>query len=239
VTPVSRKSGELAPLEVLAARIARVPDDRPVILDIGAADGADTVRYATHFPQAQVLAFEPLSFNVEDLRRAVESAGLRERVAVFQVALSDEEGEVDFWVSGGDPPEQVAQRMESPTGPRGWRYSSSMLEPQEHLKHWPWVTFERETVQARRFDALAAEEGIERVDFVHLDVQGAELAVLRGMGALLGQVGAIWLEVSNAEMYRGQPLRADVEEFMTQHGFELAVDAVRRKPRGDQLWVRG
>ena len=66
----------------------------------------------------------------------------------------------------------------------------------------------------------------------------SELAVLRGLGRLLGQVGAIWLEVSNAEMYRGQPLRAEVEAFMSQHGFQLAVNAVRHKPQGDQLWVR-
>jgi FkbM family methyltransferase len=238
VTPGARKGGEPAPLDVLAAHLAPTADGPRVILDIGAADGADTVRYATRFPAARVLAFEPLSFNVEELRQAVDAAGLQERVEVFQVALSDREGEVDFWVSGGTPPERIAQRLDTPLGPRGWRYSSSMLEPLEHLRHWPWVTFDRETVRARRLDALAVEEGIDRVDVVHLDVQGAELAVLRGMGGLLDGVTAIWLEVSNAEMYRGQPLRAEVEAFMSEHGFRLTVDAVGEKPRGDQLWER-
>jgi FkbM family methyltransferase len=207
-------------------------------LDIGAADGMDTVRYANRFPSARVLAFEPLSFNVEQLRSVVNSNGLMGRVEIFQVALSDRDGEVDFWVSGGTPPEKVTERLPSPPGPTGWRYSSSMFEPLEHLKRWPWCTFERATVKARRLDSLAAEEGIDRIDFIHLDVQGSELAVLRGLGRLLGQVGAIWLEVSNAEMYRGQPLRAEVEAFMSQHGFQLAVNAVRHKPQGDQLWVR-
>lgn len=224
--------------EVLAAHLGRVPGHPRVILDIGAADGADTVRYAMRFPAAQVVAFEPLSFNVEEIRRAIESQGLGDRVRVFQVALSDQDGAVDFWVSGGTPPEQVTKRNPAALGPSGWRYSSSMLEPLKHLEHWPWVTFHRETASARRLDTLAAEEGIEHIDFVHLDVQGAELAVLRGMGSLLGQLRAIWLEVSNTEMYRGQPLRAEVEAFMSQHGFELALDAVGRKVQGDQLWVR-
>jgi len=220
------------PLDVLA-------DQHPsIVLDIGAADGGDTVRYAMRFPSARVYAFEPLSFNVEQIRRAVASQGLGDRVRIYQVALSDVEGEVDFWVSGGTPPEKVTKDMPAPLGPRGWRYSSSMLEPLEHLEHWPWCTFERETVMARRLDALAAEEGIEDIDFAHLDVQGAELAVLRGMGSLLVKLKAIWLEVSNAEMYRGQPLRAEVEGFMSQHGFELAVNAVGKKVQGDQLWVR-
>jgi FkbM family methyltransferase len=227
-----------AQLEVVAGHLARAPQGPRVILDIGAADGADTVRYATRFPAARVFAFEPLSFNVEEIRRAVESHGLGDRVRIFQVALSDEEGEVDFWVSGGTPPEQVTKANPAALGPSGWRYSSSMLEPLEHLEHWPWCTFQRETVTARRLDALAADEGIGDVDLAHLDVQGAELAVLRGMGSLLGRLGAVWLEVSNAEMYRGQPLRAEVEAFLLQQGFGLALDAVGKKVQGDQLWVR-
>jgi FkbM family methyltransferase len=209
-----------------------------VILDIGAADGADTVRYARRFPTAGVVAFEPLSFNVEEIRRAVDSQGLGDRVRVFQVALSDQEGEVDFWVSGGTPPEKVTKANPAALGPSGWRYSSSMLEPLEHLEHWPWCTFHRETARARRLDSLAAEEGIDGIDFAHVDVQGAELAVLRGMGSLLGQLRAVWLEVSNTEMYRGQPLRTEVEGFMSEHGFELALDELGKRLYGDQLWVR-
>ena len=240
MTSLSRAGKQkVAPLEVLANHIARSPGSPRVILDVGAADGQDTVRYAMRFPSARVFAFEPLSFNVEELRRTVDSNGLLDRVEIFQLALSDQDGEVDFWVSGGTPPEKWAKQVTSPPGPSGWRYSSSMLEPLEHLEHWPWCTFEREKVQARRLDALAAEEGIDSIDFAHLDVQGAELAVLRGTGALLGDIGAIWLEVSNAEMYRGQPLRAEVESFMSQHGFQLALNAAGGKRQGDQLWVRG
>jgi FkbM family methyltransferase len=240
MTSLSRAGKQkVAPLDVLAAHIARSPGSPRVILDVGAADGQDTLRYAMRFPSAQVFAFEPLSFNVEELRRKVDSRGLRDRIRIFQLALSDRDGDVDFWVSGGTPPEVWAKQLASPPGPTGWRYSSSMLEPLEHLKHWPWCTFERETVPARRLDALAGEEGIDRIDFAHLDVQGAELTVLRGAGALLGQIGGVWLEVSNAEMYRGQPLRAEVESFMSQHGFQLAFDAGGGKRQGDQLWVRG
>ena len=227
-----------APLAIVASHLAESPGHPRAVLDIGAADGGDTIGYAMRFPSARVYAFEPLSFNVEQIRRGVASAGVGDRVRIYQVALSDVEGEVDFWVSGGTPPEKVTKNMPAPLGPRGWRYSSSMLEPLEHLEHWPWCTFERETVTARRLDSLAAEEGIEDVDFAHIDVQGAELAVLRGMGSLLEKLQAIWLEVSNTEMYRGQPLRAEVEDFMSQHGFELALNAVGEKVQGDQLWVR-
>jgi 2-O-methyltransferase len=227
-----------APLDVLATHIAVAPGSPRVILDIGAADGTDTVRYAERFPSARVFAFEPLPYNVEELQRALESRDLRDRVRVLQVALSDSDGAVDFWVSGGDPPEKLARLVGSAPGPRGWRYSSSMLEPHGHLKAFPWCTFERETVKAQRLDVLAPEEGIDQIDFAHIDVQGAELQVLSGMGALLGETGAVWLEVSNRELYRGQPLRADVEDFMSRNGFRLAVDGAGDRAQGDQLWVR-
>jgi FkbM family methyltransferase len=227
-----------APLDALAKHFAGAPEAPRVILDIGAADGADTVRYAEQFPSARILAFEPLPYNVEELRQVLGSHRLLDRVTIHQVALSDSDGETDFWVSGGEPPEKLARLVGTPPGPRGWRYSSSTLEPLDHLRAFPWCTFERESVKTQRLDTLAADEGIDRIDFAHVDVQGAELAVLRGMGALLGTTGAIWLEVSNRELYRGQPLRADVEDFMSNAGFKLAVDASRGGAQGDQLWVR-
>ena len=228
-----------APLDVLAKHFAAAPGSPRVILDIGAADGADTVRYAEEFPSARVLAFEPLPYNVEELKRALEAKGLLDRVTVFQVALSDTDGETDFWVSGGEPPDKLARLVGTAPGPRGWRYSSSMLEPLDHLKTFPWCTFEREAVPTRRLDTLLPHEGIDRIDFAHVDVQGAELQVLRGMGALLEETGAVWLEVSDHELYRGQPLRHEVEEFMSSNGFELAVSADGDRPQGDQLWIRG
>ena len=91
-------------------------------------------------------------------------------------------------------------------------------------------------VPTRTFAGVLAELDIGRVDLAHIDVQGAELMALRGAGARLSDVRAVWLEVEAVELYRGQPLRQEVEQFMRAAGFRLALDTVG-KVTGDQLWV--
>jgi hypothetical protein len=69
--------------------------------------------------------------------------------------------------------------------------------------------------------AWAREAGVEAVDVLKLDVQGAELDILRGAGALLDGVRALDLEVEFAPLYRGQPLFADVDAYLRERGFSL------------------
>jgi FkbM family methyltransferase len=55
--------------------------------------------------------------------------------------------------------------------------------------------------------------------FLKLDLQGYELAALRGAETTLSQVRAVEAELSLAELYRGQPLLLDVCEHLRQRGF--------------------
>ena len=59
-----------------------------------------------------------------------------------------------------------------------------------------------------------------------LDVQGAELQVLRGMGVLLSgpALQTAVIEVSGTELYSGQALQAEVVAFMRGHGFHCVKD---------------
>ena len=53
-----------------------------------------------------------------------------------------------------------------------------------------------------------------------IDVQGAELAVLRGI-ANLDRIDFVYVELSFVELYEGQPLYADVQRELTARGFAL------------------
>ena len=79
-----------------------------------------------------------------------------------------------------------------------------------------------------RLDTLTARHPALRRNFTHivLDVQGAELQVLRGMGELLRQLplqSAI-IESSGTELYAGQALQAEVVRFMSAAGFRCVKD---------------
>lgn len=58
--------------------------------------------------------------------------------------------------------------------------------------------------------------------FAKIDIQGAELEVLRsGQKLLLDSVLAVRTEVSFVELYKGQPLFSDVDQFLRSKGFVL------------------
>jgi len=208
-----------------------IPNIR-VIAEIGAADGEDTKRYLTRYPNAMVLAFEPLPANVQKL--LVLWIGDEARLRVFPVALGYVNGKKTFYASGGQPPGR------SSTLP--WPYSGSLLPPKEHLTVHPWCTFAETQVHVVRFDEVASTIAPRPtdVDFVHIDVQGSELDALCGMGCYLDTVRGVWIEVSTVELYEGQPLREDVSAFMRGAGFTLRLDTVGVESQiaGDQLWTR-
>ena len=74
-----------------------------------------------------------------------------------------------------------------------------------------------ETVETRRLDDL--RDVLGEVDYLKLDVQGAELDVLRGAGKVLEQVAVVHTEVEFVPLYRDQPLFADVDAELRRNGF--------------------
>jgi FkbM family methyltransferase len=79
------------------------------------------------------------------------------------------------------------------------------------------------SIQAHAIDSLAANGGLPDIDFIKIDVQGAELPILEGGTKTLaaGLIG-LEVEVEFAEMYLGQPLFSDVDRFVREKiGLEL------------------
>jgi hypothetical protein len=69
-------------------------------------------------------------------------------------------------------------------------------------------------------DDLCQKEKIENIDFLQIDVQGADLDVLQGaIDTLQETVVAIEIEVEFSPLYQDQPLFADVDRFLRREGF--------------------
>lgn len=58
-------------------------------------------------------------------------------------------------------------------------------------------------------------------DILKIDVQGAALKVLQGAGDYLNQISFVEVEVEFSEMYQGEPLFGEVDNYMRNYGFEL------------------
>lgn len=78
-------------------------------------------------------------------------------------------------------------------------------------------------VAEHQVNTVALDEllGDEVIDYIKIDVQGGELAVFEGAQKILQHVLVVHTEVEFVEMYAGQPLFSDVDQFMRKQGLSL------------------
>lgn len=218
------------PIERELKRLFRT-SKKLTLFDIGACEGEESIRYARLFPQAKIFTFEPLPGNQELVKQNFERYGTK-TAELVPVALSDSNGTAEFHVSSGRPPESSDNEE--------WNYgnkSSSLLPPAKSDPMFGWLEFkEKIPVVTQTLDSFLQERKISRVDFIHMDVQGAEHLVLKGAAQNLSHTTAVWLEVTEQELYAGQKLKTETESLMHAAGFTLALD-LPREIEGDQLYI--
>ena len=120
--------------------------------------------------------------------------------------------------------------------------SSSVLDLGTHKTAHPEVHFVKDIpVRIRRIDDMfAADEwgDLKDVDFLNIDLQGAELMALRGMGDLLKQFKWAYLEVNKEPLYVGCPMVEEIDEYMAGFGFKRIVTEWTNFGWGDACYSR-
>jgi FkbM family methyltransferase len=191
----------------------------PVIVEAGAHHGIDTVHFARLWPAGEIHAFEPVPHVYEHLQR---NTAPYSNVRTYQLALGDRDASMPMWLSD-----------------RTHDYSSSLLEPREHLDEFPEIAFEETTsVQVTTLASWAEREGIDRIDGMWLDMQGYELPALKAAGPILETTRAFVMEVSATELYAGMPLWPEVKLWLGGNGFQIEQEHWYRRSFGDVLAAR-
>jgi FkbM family methyltransferase len=174
-----------------------------VVVDIGAARGTHTLLFHRLFPQARIIAFEPLPESFAELRRRTEEIP---GIECINCALSDQEGMADFHLGG-----------------TGYANSSSLLKMgQAHRDLWPRSgTDACVKVETRCLDSLFHVAEHERI-FVKMDVQGGELMVINGGVKLFAAVDTLVVEASMRSLYDGDSTFHELYEKLHGLGFNYA-----------------
>jgi 2-O-methyltransferase len=183
---------------------ALIKKPNPTILEIGCNDGTDTLAFLRVMPQAQIYCFEPDPRAIRRFKKRMESH--LDKVRLFEVAVSNQTGQIDFYQSTG-PTGQIDfyQSAGGDLPERDWDLSGSIRRPKYHLIDYPWVKFEKTiTVSSCRLDDWYAENGVRQVDFIWMDVQGAEGDVIAGAPKILEETRFLHIEYGNNESYEGQ-----------------------------------
>jgi FkbM family methyltransferase len=177
------------------------PEDFQItILDVGAALGErPPYQSLVDAGRARIIGFEP---NSRECERLNQTYGQPHRF-------------FPYFVGDGRP----AVFHET-----NWVLTGSLFEPNSPLLQKFQNLAElvtpvaRHAVNTRRIDDIPE---IGDVDFIKIDVQGSELAVFRNALRPLSRTLLVQTEVEFVELYRGQPMFADVDIFLRDNGFQF------------------
>jgi len=77
-------------------------------------------------------------------------------------------------------------------------------------------------IETTTLDAYSEDNKLLPIDFLQIDVQGADLDVLKGAPSVVdNSTLAVQIEVEFEELYCGQPLFSDIDAYMRERGFKL------------------
>nr|WP_242481955.1 FkbM family methyltransferase [Paracraurococcus ruber] len=180
----------------MAAVAAAVLPPDGVVLDVGANIGLSALALAPLLPRGRILAVEPSPATAEALRRTLALNGLEGQVAVEAVALGAAPGMAEFHAAAHSA---GAHLMDAAT------LAADGL---------PKVRVPVETV-----DALATRHGLERLDFLKVDVEGFETEVFDGARETLARCRPVVFAEFNAwvlQCNRNQSPRAVLEDWLAR-----------------------
>ncbi len=174
------------------------------VLDVGAHYGFFTLAAAKRVgPTGRVFAFEPSSATVAILERHIRMNGWGDRAVAVPLVAGDRDGEVTFFTFGTS--------MAASLG----RANVKELNPERPAE------VGEERVAATTLDRFCRERGLTPA-LLKVDVEGAELLVLRGAAGLLRAARPrVLCEVHPAQMQNVGCRVADFEAFVRDAGYRI------------------
>lgn len=117
--------------------------------------------------------------------------------------------------------------------------SSSILALKEHsIVHPDIVVTSTRVVRTQRLEDIIRTHSI-KANFINLDIQGAELKALNGMGDFINQFECIHTEVNTRELYAGCALLTDLDDWLWWRGFKRVRIAMNEDCGwGDAVYIR-
>jgi len=170
------------------------------VIHVGAWDGGEFDDYKAAGVR-NVVFFEAQKHIMSTILGRIKN---HNNAKAFNYCLSDVNGKVQFNVTSNGQ-------------------SSSFLKLGVHKDLYPGITV-TETIEmdAYTMKYVFDKEDLNKYDydFVNMDVQGAELMVIKGMGDILHErIKAFYLEVNKVETYEGNGLVTEIDEYLGRFGF--------------------
>jgi len=171
------------------------------VLDIGGNIGRFSKTMEHLFPDARIIAFEPLPSCHEKMVNLMNNYS---KFSSYNIGLGDSESTMVMEESNHDP-------------------SSSLLPMGElHKNAFPFAEGgKKKEVAIRKLDNLESEMNLEYPLLIKVDVQGFEDKVIAGGTSVFSKAKILLLELSFQELYQGQPFFDDIYKMIEPMGFKF------------------
>ena len=142
-----------------------------VVFDVGANTGGYSILFANLVGgNGSVHAFEPIPSTFAALSKNVSRARLSGRISTNRCAIGDHNGLVQMNLPDADSTE------------------ASMVR--HNFASWGSQRVKNYSCELKTIDTYVRERGLDKVDFVNIDVEGGELLVLGGMKSIMAKPDA-------------------------------------------------
>lgn len=200
--------------EKQTARFAQMISDKNkayVIFDIGSRDCQQSIEFYKTFPNAKIYAFECNPNMLPTCRENIKN--YTDRITLVEGAVTDYDGEITFYPINTE--KTITSHKDGNPGASSIFKSNGTYTIEQYVQ-------DEVTVNCHRLDTVMQRLQIPRVDLIWMDLQGAELLALKGLGLHLATVEYIHTEVSLKEMYTNQVMFPELNDFLVKEfGFEL------------------
>lgn len=184
------------------------------IVDLGAFDGGDPYRFKDTFPNARVVTVE-----ADPSRYSIVQENLSgQDIEIVHCAACAIDGDIDWYPATIDG-EANAQ-------------GSIFQHSDAYKSKFPMVKQAQNPskVPGKRFDTMALELGIDSIDLLHMDIEGAEHNVLMTLGDHLPTL--IYLEWREG-LFHGKACGPETEALLHEKGYKLIL-----RKTADRLYYR-
>jgi len=181
-----------------------------IILDIGSNRGFFTYHYSKMAKKGFVYSFEPIPGTFELQKKLLNFFHIN-NYKVFNLALSDKVGNIEMILPRqGHFPEDLCATIKT-----------------ENVEK-SFANFETINTACETLNNIISKEKIERIDFIKMDVEGAEFLVLKGAEKALNLRPIIFMEMIDRHFIKFGYYKEDIITFMKNMNFEPMFHDERR-----------
>lgn len=191
------------------------------VVDAGANIGVFTVLAAKSVgDDGKLIAIEPEKKNVENLRKNIEINGLN-NVAVVPKGLWNRRSKKRLYLTRGSTGHSLVQEQAHHTDLAG---------------HQP-TDDKTEEIETDTLDNILEELGVSKVDFIKMDIEGAEIQALDGMKRTL-KTNDVKLAIAAYHIVNGAQTCKIVTPWLEKAGFDVHEEEgfvyVKKLPEGER-----